>query len=115
MVLETCRGHLRALRTGAAAASPGGLTVDVGGGPSAKGVAVATAAHSGGGPQDEADAVRAGKAAVKRCTGLAPLLLKEVFRQVCVLLTVPLTVPVLLLLVVVVLSISQVSSFRRVC
>lgn len=79
LVLETCRGHLRALRTGAAAASPGGLTVDVGGGPSARGVAVA--AHSGS-PQDEADAVRAGKTAVKRCTALAPLLLKEVFRQV---------------------------------
>eukprot|EP00903_Cladosiphon_okamuranus_P008699 g8335.t1 len=78
LVLETCRGHLRALRTGAAAASPGGLTVDIGGGPSAKGVAVA--AHSGG-PQDEADAVRAGKTAVKKCTALAPLLLKEVFRQ----------------------------------
>lgn len=80
LVLETCRGHLRSLRSGAAAASPGGLTVDVGGGPSAKGTAVG--AHSGG-PQDEADAVRAGKAAVKKCTALAPLLLKEVFRQVC--------------------------------
>eukprot|EP00752_Nemacystus_decipiens_P005128 g4653.t1 len=79
LVLETCRGHLRALRTGAAAASPGGLTIDVGGSPSAKGAVVA--AHSGGGPQDEADAVRAGKAAIKRCTALAPLLLKEVFRQ----------------------------------
>lgn len=81
MVLETCRGHLRTLRSGAAAASPGGLTVDIGGGPSAKGAAIA--AHSGG-PQDEADAVRAGKTAVKKSAGLAPLLLKEIFRQVCV-------------------------------
>lgn len=49
--------------------------MEVGGGRSTKGVA-------SDGPQDEADASKAGKAAAKRCTVLAPLLLKEVFRQV---------------------------------
>ncbi|CAB1119943.1 unnamed protein product [Ectocarpus sp. CCAP 1310/34] len=82
LALETCRGHLRCLRAGAAQPSSGGgggLAVDVGGGPSA--VGVAGGVH-GGGPRDEADAGRAGKAAVKRCAVLAPLLLKEFFRQV---------------------------------
>lgn len=82
LALETCRGHLRCLRAGAAQPSSGGggsLAVDVGGGPSAKGVAGGV---HGGGPRDEADAGRAGKAAVKRCAVLAPLLLKEFFRQV---------------------------------
>ncbi|CBJ26049.1 Fanconi anemia, complementation group I [Ectocarpus siliculosus] len=81
LALETCRGHLRCLRAGAAQPSSGGggLEVDVGGGPSAKGVAGGV---HGGGPRDEADAGRAGKAAVKRCAVLAPLLLKEFFRQV---------------------------------
>ncbi|CAM9831866.1 unnamed protein product, partial [Ectocarpus sp. 8 AP-2014] len=86
LALETCRGHLRCLRAGAAQPSSGGgggggggLAVDVGGGPSAK--SVAGGVH-GGGPRDEADAGRAGKAAVKRCAVLAPLLLKEFSRQV---------------------------------
>lgn len=74
LVLETCRGHLRVLRTSTAAVGAG-LSVEVGGGKSTKGV-------ERDGPQDEADASRAGKAAAKRCTVLAPLLLKEVFRQV---------------------------------
>lgn len=83
LVLETCRGHLRALRTSTAAATAG-LMVEIGGSCSAKGAVSASSALGGihGGPQDEADAARAGKAAVKRCTGLAPLLLKEVIRQV---------------------------------
>lgn len=91
LVLETCRGHLRALRTGSAAGSAGSLTVDVGGGASAKGVGGGLSSGSGGReycPQDEADAGRAGRAAAKRCTVLAPLLLQEVFRQVCVCLCV---------------------------
>lgn len=82
LALETCRGHLRCLRAGAAQPSTGGggdLAVDVGGGPSARGVAGGV---HGGGPRDEADAGRAGKAAVKRCAVLAPLLLKEFLRQV---------------------------------
>ncbi|CAM9230899.1 unnamed protein product, partial [Ectocarpus sp. 13 AM-2016] len=82
LALETCRGHLRCLRAGAAQPSSGGgggLAVDLGGGPSAKGVAGGV---HGGGPRDEADAGRAGKAAVKRCAVLAPLLLREFFRQV---------------------------------
>lgn len=81
LILETCRGHLRALRTSTAVAGAG-LSVEVGGGGSTRG---ATASSAGGmqeAPQDEADATRAGKAATKRCTVLAPLLLKEVFRQV---------------------------------
>lgn len=83
LVLETCRGHLRSLRTSTAAATAG-LMVEIGGSCSAKGAVSASSAASGihGGPQDEADAARAGKAAVKRCTVLVPLLLKEVFRQV---------------------------------
>ena len=83
LVLETCRGHLRALRTSTAGATAG-LMVEIGGSCSAKGAVSASSTlgdiHSG--PQDEADAARAGKAAVKRCSGLAPLLLKEVVRQV---------------------------------
>lgn len=78
LVLETCRGHLRALRTSTAAASSG-LSIEVGGGWSRRGGGDGSVQDS---PQDEADASRAGKAAVKRCMILAPLLLKEVFRQV---------------------------------
>ncbi|CAM9979899.1 unnamed protein product, partial [Hapterophycus canaliculatus] len=83
LVLETCRGHLRSLRTGTAAASTG-LAVESGGGRSTRGVAASGSGGGGGGggPQDEADAWRAGRAAMKRCTVLAPLLLKEFFRQV---------------------------------
>lgn len=83
LVLETCRGHLRALRTSTAAAITG-LSVEIGGGWSVKGVVSSLPGAFGiqDGPQDEADAARAGKAAVSKCTVLAPLLLKETFRQV---------------------------------
>lgn len=84
LVLETCRGHLRTLRTSTASAGSG-ISVEVGGGASTRGAAGSSISELNriqSPPQDEADAARAGKAAVKRCTALAPLLLREVFRQV---------------------------------
>ena len=84
LVLETCRGHLRQLRTATAAASDG-LSLKVGGGASCRGIVSTCVAYGGAfldGPQDEADAAIAGKAGVKKCIRLAPLLMKEVFRQV---------------------------------
>lgn len=84
LVLETCRGHLRHLRT-STAASIAGLSVEVGGGASTRGAGFMSSAACCAfpdGPQDEADAVRAAKVAIKRCTVLGPLVLKETFRQV---------------------------------
>lgn len=85
LVLETCRGHLRLLRTATLTASDG-LSLEVGGGACSRGIVSTSCATYGGAfqdcPQDEADAARAGKAGVKRCIKLAPLLMKEIFRQV---------------------------------